>query len=265
MMAILNRTQELPRDRAELYHQCARLLLHQWKTDLATASDPEPEVARLDDTDKQNLLQRLAWSLQAGPDGLAGNIIEEAHLEQTLSEGLRGLSCTRPDRAVRALIGQLRGRNFMLSFVGSGRHAFVHRTFLEYFCALAVRDQFQVQHTLTLEQLKGEIFGHWQDETWHEVLTLLAGMIAPRFLKEVLEWLLRQPDPDHSCKAIFLAARCVGEVRNRKDLDGLDSEILQRLKDLFRFELPDISSWKEWYPVRWKEFQRVVEITQCAM
>lgn len=30
MMAILNRTQEMPRDRAELYHQCARLLLHQW-------------------------------------------------------------------------------------------------------------------------------------------------------------------------------------------------------------------------------------------
>ncbi|NQU23368.1 MAG: NACHT domain-containing protein, partial [Candidatus Nealsonbacteria bacterium] len=30
MMAILNRHQELPRDRSDLYQQCARLLLHQW-------------------------------------------------------------------------------------------------------------------------------------------------------------------------------------------------------------------------------------------
>ena len=35
MMAILNRHQELPRDRTELYQQCARLLLLQWETDKA--------------------------------------------------------------------------------------------------------------------------------------------------------------------------------------------------------------------------------------
>ncbi|MFN9630795.1 MAG: SIR2 family protein [Cyanobacteriota bacterium] len=259
MMAILNRTQELPRDRAELYHQCARLLLHQWKTELAFDSDPEPDLANLDYKDKHSLLQRVAWSLQSGPDGLAGNIIEEGHLEQTLAEGLGALSCRRPDRAARALIGQLRGRNFMLSFVGGGRYAFVHRTFLEYFCALAVLEQFQVEQVLTLEQLKGEIFGHWRDETWHEVLTLLAGMIAPRFIKEVLAWLLQQPDPDHSCEAIFLAARCVGEVRNRRELEGLDHEILEYLKGLIRFDLP-------YYYDPWEEDQqRVGKIHQRSV
>jgi predicted NACHT family NTPase len=30
MMAILNRNQELPRDRPELYNQASRVLLHQW-------------------------------------------------------------------------------------------------------------------------------------------------------------------------------------------------------------------------------------------
>ena len=30
MMAILNRHQELPRDRAELYNQASRILLQQW-------------------------------------------------------------------------------------------------------------------------------------------------------------------------------------------------------------------------------------------
>lgn len=35
MMAILNRNQELPRDRAELYNQSSRVLLHQWDTERA--------------------------------------------------------------------------------------------------------------------------------------------------------------------------------------------------------------------------------------
>jgi predicted NACHT family NTPase len=31
MMLILNRTEDLPRDRVRLYEKCAELLLHQWK------------------------------------------------------------------------------------------------------------------------------------------------------------------------------------------------------------------------------------------
>ena len=52
---------------------------------------------------------------------------------------------------------------------------------------MEIRERFQTDQTLTLEQLKSEIFGHWADETWHEVLCLLGGMIAPRFVAEILE------------------------------------------------------------------------------
>jgi len=184
LMAILNRShQELPRDRVELYSQCARLLLHQWKTDLAFVASPELADAHLDGKDKLGLMKRIAWTLQAGADGAAGNLvnlIEENQLERTLSEGLEGIPGLRPDRAARALIEQLRGRNFMLCFMGGGNYAFVHRTFLEYFCAEAIVDRFQVERTLTLEELKTEIFGHWPDETWHEVLRLVASRLAPK-------------------------------------------------------------------------------------
>ena len=78
MMAILNRTQELPRDRAELYEQCARLLLHQWKPDVAFAPDPELAKASLDFKDKRGLLLRVARAMQSSVGGLAGNLIDEA-------------------------------------------------------------------------------------------------------------------------------------------------------------------------------------------
>ena len=235
LMAILNRTQELPRDRAELYSQCTRLLLHQWKTELAFEATPELALAQLDGKDKLGLMKRIAWTLQAGVDGAAGNLtnlIEENQLERTLSEGLQGMPGLRPARAARALIEQLRGRNFMLCFMGGGNYAFVHRTFLEYFCAEAIVDRFQVEQELTLDQLKTEIFGHWPDETWHEVLRLVAGSIAPKFLKDILLWLVEQPDASGTCQNIFLAAQCVEEVRNRANLEGADNTVLEKLKEL---------------------------------
>jgi predicted NACHT family NTPase len=233
LMAILNRSQELPRDRGELYSQCARLLLHQWKTEQAFEASPELAQAHLDGKDKLGLMKRIASTLQAGTDGAAGNLvnlIEETQLERTLSEGLQGVPGLRPARAARALIEQLRGRNFMLCFMGCGNYAFVHRTFLEYFCAEAIVDRFQVDQTLTLDALKTEIFGHWPDESWHEVLRLVAGRIATKFLNDILLWLVEQPDPSGLCQNIFLAAQCVGEVRNRDNLEGAENTVLDKLK-----------------------------------
>ena len=232
MMAIINRTQELPRDRVDLYEQCTRLLLYQWKADQAFVTDPELSRAHLDYRDKRDLMMRVAAAMQSSEGGLAGNFIDEATLEATLAEGLSGCADVRRERAARALIQQLRGRNFMLSSLGSGKYAFVHRTFLEYFAALAILDQFQAKQTLTREQLKEGIYGHWPDEVWHEVLCLLAAMLDAGVVAEVVEWLLAKPDDDYTCHHLFLAARCVGEVRSRAELGAVSQRVLERMQAL---------------------------------
>ena len=237
MMAILNRTQDLPRDRAELYEQCARLLLHQWKVDLAFVDYPDLKNASLDFKDKRSLMLRVARAMQNCERGLAGNLIDEETLESKLAEGLQGVPNLRADRAARALIEQLRGRNFMLCSVGGHNYAFVHRTLLEYFCAVEILHRFEKLKTLDTEHLKTEIYGHWPDETWHEVLCLLAGMLAPSFVEQVLAWLLEQNDPGNTCHHVFLAARCVGEVRKRSDLGDMETRTLERTKELIRFDL----------------------------
>ena len=84
---------------------------------------------------KRNLLLRVARAMQTSEHGLAGNLIDEHTLERSLTDGLKGMPNFRADRAARALIEQLRGRNFMLCSVGGLYYAFVHRTFLEYFVA----------------------------------------------------------------------------------------------------------------------------------
>jgi predicted NACHT family NTPase len=101
MMAILNRTQDLPRDRAELYEQCARLLLHQWKVDVAFSSYPELANASLDFRDKRNLLLRVARVMGTSERGLAGNLIDERSLETTLEGWAQGHPKS-PGRSCRA-------------------------------------------------------------------------------------------------------------------------------------------------------------------
>jgi predicted NACHT family NTPase len=74
MMAILNRNQELPRDRPELYTQASRVLLHQWDVE-RNLIEHRLDPVTIDYRDKQAMLRKVAYHMQSGAAGLAGNII----------------------------------------------------------------------------------------------------------------------------------------------------------------------------------------------
>jgi predicted NACHT family NTPase len=59
MMAILNRNQELPRDRPELYNQASRVLLHQWDVEQKLLENPRVDSVAIDYKDKQRYCVRL--------------------------------------------------------------------------------------------------------------------------------------------------------------------------------------------------------------
>ena len=131
------------------------------------------------------------------------------------------------------MINQLRTRNFMLCYLGADYYGFVHRTFLEYFCAWEFVWQFKETQTLSIEQLKKEVFGkHWMDESWHEVLRLIAGMIDARFVGEIIEFLMAIDGEEERFNNLFLAAGCLGEVRNRKVITSIDNKLFNHLKNL---------------------------------
>ena len=175
MMAILNRNQDLPRDRVELYAQASRVLLHEWD---ASRSLPVDTFARWD---KEALLRELAGTMQQREGGLAGNLIDRSTLVDLFRRFLKNRDVPDPLGKATSLVNQLTERNFILCFAGADRFSFVHRTFLEYFCAAWFVDQFEKKQTLTLQELKNDVFGmHWKDETWHEVLRLITGMVGEK-------------------------------------------------------------------------------------
>ena len=135
MMAILNRNQELPRDRPELYNQASRVLLHQWDVEQKLLENPRVDSVAIDYKDKQAMLRQVAHHMQAADKGLAGNLIRGDDLERIVTGYLKSIEVSQARTVARLLIEQLRSRNFILCYLGADSYGFVHRTFLEYFCA----------------------------------------------------------------------------------------------------------------------------------
>ncbi len=136
---------------------------------------------------------------------------------------LNELGLQDPHGKAVSLANQLAERNFILCYAGANRFSFVHRTFLEYFCAAWFVERFEKRQTLTLEQLKTEVFEcHWKDETWHEVLRLIAGMVGEKKAEELICFLMKQDGRFDKLANLLLAGECLGEVRNRQSVRKTD-------------------------------------------
>ncbi|MBP5974335.1 HEAT repeat domain-containing protein [Brasilonema sp. CT11] len=261
MMAILNRNQELPRDRAELYNQASRVLLHQWDVERTLVEDKRLDPKTIDYKDKQAMLRQVAYHMQTSEKGLAGNLISANDLEKILTGYLKTIEVDKARVAARVMINQLRTRNFMLCFLGADYYAFVHRTFLEYFCAWEFVWQFKETQTLGIEELKTQVFGkHWHDETWHEVLRLIAGMIEPKFVGKILDYLIKQNGESEKFSNLFLAAKCLFEVRNRTAIAEVANKLRNYLESLLRYGNENRASSKQFELIREIRTQSVAAI-----
>ena len=226
IMAIIGKHQELPRERWKLYDHAASVLIEHWdvKRHMESINVDAPFIG---EDDKKELLRRLAFRLQAGGAGLKGNYIHREQLQKEFHDYLVERFTLSADRATtisRIMIDQFRQRNFILSLYGASVYGFVHRAFLEYFCATAFTYKFEKEHEITIEELAEDVFGtHWNEESWHEVLRLICGMVNERFAGKLIVYLLESAESDgEDYKSrwvkVELALRCLAEVRNTNSI-----------------------------------------------
>jgi predicted NACHT family NTPase len=234
MMAILNRHAELPRDKSTLYEQASEVLLHRWDCQRHLSDDKlDPEVNQyLDYKDKREMLRLVAHRMQA-PDATLANSISQDDLEDTLAHYLQDKFPQKAKLAARGLRQVLTTRSFVLCFFGGDSYGFVHRTFLEYFCALYFVEQYEKKRLIDLEYLKQEVFGkRWRDDSWHEVLTLIVSQLYEDFAAEIIDYLIEQ-DGNASCFSnLFLAQNCLSNVRNYRQLQPTADKLVERFKQL---------------------------------
>ena len=242
LMALLNRYKELPRDRNTLYEEASKLMLHQWDTARALQSDPLLAQETIDDIDKQSMLKAVAFTMQSSPKGLAGNAIASKELENILSNYLESQGYESYRRLAKRLVQQLRERNYILCLLGDDYYAFVHRTFLEFFCASAWVSKYKEGEKgdrYTLEEIRAATFDkYWQDEKWHEVLRLIAAQLQPESAEKLLLPILDKKDSTNQHRNIFLVASCFAVLRNKKPLQILAVKLEKQLDALLHFDLP---------------------------
>jgi HEAT repeat protein len=232
MIAIIAKHQELPRERAKLYEHAAKVLCHHWEVTGHKIPITETPADFMLEDDKLELLRRIAWRMQSAAQGLAGNFILtedlQAEIEVYLTERWQ-LSLVDSTRIGIAMIAQLRERHFILCLYGLQVYGFVHRTFLEYFCAAEIVHRFEKRQTLSFDKLKTAIFlTHYQDAAWHEVLRLICGMIQPRFAGRLIDTIVPDrrtafEETDH----LILAIQCLAEVAYLNEIAEVAQRVLE--------------------------------------
>ena len=154
-----------------------------------------------------------SWRSEGKPDRRrdADRLIEDYLREELHFDQARA--------AARTVVDHLRLRNFILCFVGADSYAFVHRTFLEYFCAAEFVHQFNVAKTLDIDGLIALFDEHCRQDEWREVLRLICGQIDEAFVGRIVERLatrtdLEKWDGETPLPELPLAIGCLSEVRN---------------------------------------------------
>jgi len=238
IIAIIAKHQELPRDRVLLYEHAAKVLCHHWDVTGHKITDSHSNFML--DTDKLDLLRRIAVKMQQAPSGLSGNVIQTEELQQAIADYLSQRwkqSSAKATQLSRAIIEQLHTRNFILCFYGADSYGFVHRTFLEYFCAAEIVQRFEKKQELSEDNLKTLFLEHYQDDVWHEILRLICGMIDAKFAGLLIDAILPEETGNREQnEALILAIQCLAEVSDLSEIADTSKRVLACLCKWFEIE-----------------------------
>ncbi|GAA4948594.1 HEAT repeat domain-containing protein [Actinoplanes utahensis] len=227
ILAIIGQHRMLPKHRWQLYNQAANALVERWDN-IRHLDDRVPGAAFVDAEDKREVLRQLAYAMQFGLDGLNAGYVGREQLKRRLADYLEDHYNLRTTAAVEAavvVIGQLRERSFILSRYTDGGYGFVHRTFLEFFCAWAIVRKVQHTSEWSFERVVQLFQERWHDPAWREVLRLVAGELHAPLAADLVRFLVTGAYPEWPPRTtaaqdpppppwnVALAVQCLAVIR----------------------------------------------------
>ncbi|WP_412566736.1 HEAT repeat domain-containing protein [Streptomyces violaceochromogenes] len=244
ILAIIGRRKVLPRDRRGVYEHAVTVLVAHWDQQAKHLENQLSETVAstldaLGERERTRLLQLLARAMQEGTGGIAGNHIHGSDLERLIGDHLRARYEIPPPLAAicsRAMVAQLRERNFILSRYGGEVYGFVHRAFLEYLAATDIIQRIKDDWDRTPKQYVEEIVtAHAADPAWHEVLLLLIGELGERAAAAAVDRILllhaAREDPADASHVV-LALRALAEVGAVGGLASQSIAVVDAVTDL---------------------------------
>ena len=239
LMAIVGRGHPLPRNRRRLYAHVTDVLISEWDV-TKQLRESHGDVPSLDLQAKRRLLRHLAYWMQFRESGPAGNYIESDELARIFRDHLVAFYGFENERALAmaySMIDKLRQRSFILERYGLRLFGFVHRAFLEFFCAEEIVDRFEHDpDPWGLDRLRSLFREHWADPSWREVLRLVASALPAPTANDLVILLATeatQPWPPLNLTGppwnLVLAAQCVAEAPQPAELAGAGDAVLRQV------------------------------------
>jgi hypothetical protein len=247
LLAKLNGRNALPRTRTLLLSRAADLLLHEWDGFKSISQPTGLRSGLFNHRDKNVIMQRLAVKIQEGrsrkgSDSAAANLIDEAEIRDTVLAYINGLGLHTSAECASAIIQYAQERNGILNYLGSDSYAFVHRMFLEFFVAQALSEtttsQLLADPTRTREGTGILSERRLNDESWHEIVVVLCGVLPPRDAAALIQQIdsLASGPWDQGYHA--LAAECLLEVSDEEVRKELERPIIDHVQCAFNYRLP---------------------------
>lgn len=242
IILLIHREQaQLPKERRELYDSAINTLLHSW--DKHKELNNYEVLQYLKQDDLRWFMARLAyWMHTQGGLGHkeGGMLIERDTLLEQLSEYIQdelGVKLREAEAEAKRFLDRIvRERAGLISHLGDGYYAFVHRTFQEYLTAEDICNRAKEQREI--EPLLKEIHSHLHNPHWHEVILLLVAQLNGNKAAKVIETILNNNSEYEQWlyRDLLLAGRCLAEypkwLRQKEENAKLVTEILTRLVKL---------------------------------
>ncbi|GAA3269178.1 HEAT repeat domain-containing protein [Dactylosporangium vinaceum] len=238
ILAIISRVSKLPGERWKLYDHATDVLVARWNTDRGPVGRL-PAGVDLNATNKKEMLQRLARRMQGDGSAAAVNYVGPAALGEVFAEYL--VDEVAVDAAVarehaEAMVRQLHERDFILSQFGPDLYSFVHRAFLEFFCAESIIGDFGLRRSMSFDALHELYLTHWTDASWREVLRLVASKLYGPHVGDIITQLINLPGERWPAREfasapwnLALATQCLAEMDKPSQAGAAAAQLLDRL------------------------------------
>jgi hypothetical protein len=147
------------------------------------------------------------------------------------------------------MLDRLQVRNWVLTLRGPALYGFVHRTFLEYLCALELSERFKAQELDIVGLNANHVAPRLNDDSWHEVLRLLLGLLPPTAGEQMLLSILpNEAEVVKDAARLGFAWQGLAEIEPRQ-ISNL-TEICGRLTELLYVWLAGVTTAIGSLPIR---------------
>lgn len=205
------RNQQLPKDKIQLYEACIEMLLERRNVERKISNDGYPNISS---RQKKVILQELAYWLQINNLTSASF----AKVEEKIKFITQHMDIPDSEKSILRLFLD---RSGIIREPSNGNIDFTHKTFQEYFSAIAIKEKGDVGYLASVAK----------NDQWYETIMLSAGLFSENQIEEFIDKILSEETGEDANYLQLVALACLESclrisIETRERIQGNISKLI---------------------------------------